>query len=331
MNCPKCKSTDWKSAELVVLEGISSSSSETNGNVDGSMTEKGIFSLNPRDWLLADRWFNYSHPIELNLNSETKTETITGLAHKIKELMVQAGDKMPMPKEPELKKIPKVPVDPRSGVSGFFRKSMAKNHTESKLKELSNKPLSVREIKARSYFLFIFYTFCSMMAFSGLGGFIWIKYFDAIPIVNSLSAMFEFPERVASYSSQITFIALIISVSLVLLLPSLFKYKKYLKTIDKINADRRDKAESKRQKQVETLEKQSAFTDGNQASLNASVREYEHDLVEYEIHSKESNLYNMRVQEEFEATVAEVKLFRNELWDRARVCQRCGTAYLNEI
>ena len=331
MNCPKCKSADWKSAELVVLEGISSSSSETNGTLDGSITEKGSFSLNPRDWLLADRWFNYSHPIELNLNSKTKTETITGLAHKIKDLMVQAGEKMPMPKEPELKKIPKAPVDPRSGVSGFLRKTMAQNHTESKLEELINKPLLVRETKAQSYFMFVFNTLCGLMTFSGLILYVWIQYYDGIHILNTISAMVEFPEPVASYSIQITIIALILSASIILVLPSLFKYKDYLNKIDTKNADNRDKAERKRQKQIDALKRQSAVTDASQASLNASVQEYERDIVEYEIFSKESNLYNIKVQEEFEAAVAEVKLFRNELWDRARVCQRCGTAYLDEI
>lgn len=67
MTCSSYQIDDWKSTELVILEGVTKSF----GSLLREILEKGSISMNPIDWVLVDRWFNYKLPLiaDIELNS----------------------------------------------------------------------------------------------------------------------------------------------------------------------------------------------------------------------------------------------------------------------
>jgi len=101
--CPNCGSTDWKSAELVVLEGTSS----TEGQLAGKITEYGRLEGGVSNFLLSDRWFTYN---SAKIDGDIKTQTISGLASKIQKVLASHSEsigKLPiLPDAPKAQKKP---------------------------------------------------------------------------------------------------------------------------------------------------------------------------------------------------------------------------------
>ena len=90
--CPSCKSDSWKSAKMVVMEGTTT----TTGTLDGKITDPGKLSGSTRDFLLGDRWFSWTYPIE----TEVGLTSSTSLVEEVKGLMVDHGSKLQMPSPP---------------------------------------------------------------------------------------------------------------------------------------------------------------------------------------------------------------------------------------
>ena len=102
--CPSCKSDDWKSAKMVVMEGTTN----TAGTLDGKTTDPGRFSGGARNFLLSDRWFSWDYPIE----GEIGLTTNTALVEEVKRLMVAHSANSQMPSRPNEPKMPIKPTMP---------------------------------------------------------------------------------------------------------------------------------------------------------------------------------------------------------------------------
>ena len=55
--CPSCKSHEWKSARMIVMEGTTN----TKGTVKGAVTDLGRLSGGFKEFLLSDRWFSWDY------------------------------------------------------------------------------------------------------------------------------------------------------------------------------------------------------------------------------------------------------------------------------
>ena len=333
MSCGNCDSNDWKSAELVILEGSSTSA----GGIDGKMTSPGSVSLNPRDWLLADRWFSYEYPINLDLHFNT----ITGLAEKVKKLMAEAGSRKPMPDAPNYRIEPVKPSDPRDGVFGFFRQLYTDDLAAAKINALNEQPLDLNETNDQGlvgYLLtglattgvIIFFLNFGLNTFElidpilsvvGVG----LNYFEFIdPILIETHVLSHLGSATDLYLSPGSFLG----ASLLFSIPKFFKYDKYLEKMALRKQRRFQLATAKRDKAISRLTAESERTQNANENLTKEIGAYEQDLAKYPQEIVLVQSENSRIREAYEANVVEVRLFRRELWDRARICQRCGNAYL---
>ena len=91
--CPNCGSDQWKSAKMVVLEGTSMS----DGKIEGSVRDKGMFGGGVRSFLLSDRWFSWDYDLRADIN----IVSMTALVENVKKFLVSQGEMLPLPKEPE--------------------------------------------------------------------------------------------------------------------------------------------------------------------------------------------------------------------------------------
>lgn len=96
--CPSCKSDNWKTAKMVVLEG----STITSGTIDGKITDPGSLSGGVRNFLLADRWFSLDHKLE----AEVELKSTSGLVESVQQLMLAHGTNLQMPSVPATLKRP---------------------------------------------------------------------------------------------------------------------------------------------------------------------------------------------------------------------------------
>ena len=74
-----------------------------------------------------------------------------------------------------------------------------------------------------------------------------------------------------------------------------------------------------------------------EASLRGATLNFEEKMKEYEKQEKlNKEIMQIRQSEyldkyaDYQAEVLQIKSFRSELWDRARMCTRCGTTYLGD-
>lgn len=91
--CPSCKSDDWKSAKMIVLEGTTN----TQGSISGSITDPGVFSGGIRELLLSDKWFSWDQKVDLDVG----LITTSGLVEEVKKLMIANSEIAQMPLPPE--------------------------------------------------------------------------------------------------------------------------------------------------------------------------------------------------------------------------------------
>ena len=109
--CPSCKSDDWKSAKMIALSSITKTSGYVSGLANGTISDPSIFSGN---FLTADFWFSKTHTVNVNVDLEVNLTTTNGLLHEVKMLMLSYDSITQIPEKP------KVPIEPRK--IGFFEK-----------------------------------------------------------------------------------------------------------------------------------------------------------------------------------------------------------------
>ena len=96
-NCPSCKSDNWKSAKMIVMEASSNIRDLTQ---DSSPDHEPIPGGSFRAFLLSDRWLSLDEQIDFG----------GGLVEEVKRMMVSEFSKKPMPSKPSY---PDKPMPPQ--------------------------------------------------------------------------------------------------------------------------------------------------------------------------------------------------------------------------
>jgi Skp family chaperone for outer membrane proteins len=318
--CPSCGSDSWKGAKLVVLEGTSTS----NGTMSGSMTDPGRLSGNMSDFFLSDRWFSFKHPLELN----TEGIAQTALSTSIKDLLCSEGKLI----KPAVKGIPPAkPPDIRLPMALSFleRSFLERNHAEGEFEAPPAPAFPSLGRFLRNWFFIRFAFVCFLMAIlfvlsdpfliSVAQRFAGSQFYLVLSFVARLGASEQFSQSASAIILAIAPIIVLLSIDLPL---DLMRRKKvweaaYEKKVSRLSAVH----EALSEKRSMLLEKSK--------DVDLDLNRYK---VEKAAHEKQMEEYRRKVSEA-EAQYAQecnrVAEERLALWDRTRVCMRCGTAYLS--
>jgi hypothetical protein len=261
--CPSCKSDNWKSSKLIVLENVSN----IEGTISGEISEPGILSGNTRAFFLSDRWFTFSKDVDLDV----KLSCSNGLVDEVKRLMLSYSMITEMPEPP----------DPL----GFFEKI---NPIEPKKPILVN---PILPIDKKWYVHFIE----SSITWAGLLSLIAIT-------INFFSSSFN----IAFYLY-----------TLLIIIPICF--------ILSFSANSRAKSLYSEQVKNFPQTKEKYIKD---------LQKYEIDFYKYLAECKQQELQNedeKKKQSQYEEAKQNAIKIRELLWQRSRVCMRCGTAYIGRI
>lgn len=185
------------------------------------------------------------------------------------------------------------------------------------------------------------------------------RFLDVEPWINIsipyLSEMFQnlsLPHYWLNILGSTLVVFCIFFLRLIIMFPSSFSYErkrkaKYDKEVQKIENiyqralekyqiayDKYEDAERQRSKQAfEYTNRQEAYRkDLQEAELEyiEAMEEHKRSVQsEKEMHAIQQKKY-IQDYNEYEAEVAQVRAFRNELWERARMCTRCGEMYLGD-
>lgn len=347
--CPSCKSDNWKSAKLVVMEGTTI----TSHSLEEEITEPTAFSGGIRNLLLSDRWFSWDTPLEADIG----LMSTTGLVEEVKRLMVANSPKLHVsrtrpsqpkranpperPKSPERPESPEKPESPNK--TGFFDRITPVKPTlpvEPKKPEMPKKPLYE--------FLFPSIIIIFMVV-------IMIIY---ITITNNA---IEFLLSYAEHFALVTILAIfILSFYEIMKFKKEYKDKliahtyamkehqskceKYEKDLQlyKLDCTKAELQEKNEKEEVARYEIQLAkykkkladFEAEYEKELSLYEAEYDKELALYEAkYEKQLAEYNKQLAEyeaEYEAEKNNVMKARELLWEKARICMRCGTAYLGK-
>jgi hypothetical protein len=359
--CPKCGGQDWKSAKLVVLEGTT----KTEGALDGELVEKGAFhGGGVRDFLLSDRWFSYESP----LSAQFSSTTVSVLVDEIKALMVKAGAQRPMPPAPsepshlikpqEPTKLardkgnffasnpenvkqpvaPTPPENPADAIEAFENRTWWKN--------LENWAFSRWFLNITIFGLAIYFfpdTFSPIIKYVALffglvsqnhsfSEGISLPVYLHIPIFSDFIQQLELNNKFIFGISFILFSILVSFLQVIFKLPFIgrIENRRREKYDEKLKSIKEDHAKNLNQHEVKLKNHKDKLAEWNSdiAEFKAEKSAYNQQLAAYENEMKLANADFQRRIEDYEAQVAEVRSFRSELWNRARMCTRCGAVYL---
>lgn len=359
-NCPKCAGRDWKSAKLVIFEGTT----KTEGFLEGRLGGRDSANNESADFLLADRWFNAQKPI----TAEFGTTTTSILVDEIKNLLVSEGAIRPMPEAIGPLLLPEKPEEPRKlarDKGKLFavepKKTAAPTPPEKPrsmvgaLGVFPSKSLS-QVFWGRASWSAIWLAFLLVIIsyfFPELLG-QWLKFvtvtLDMVPTTHPFSEQFpsayrlEIPffslwmKTLSLGDFTISLIALSISFGL-LWISRCVGILLTLKAGERARRKKYDLKLEKAQRAQEELDKKYAIAlekyetkaRDRQADIEQFKTEqmrYREELASYDLAAEAArNSYKFKLAE-YESQVAEVMLFRSELWERARMCTRCGNCYL---
>ena len=266
--CPSCKSDNWKSSKLIVLENVSN----IEGTISGEISELGILSGNAKAFFLSDRWFTWEKDVDLDV----KLSTSNGLVDEVKRLMLSYSNITEMPEPPQ-------PL-------GFFERVNPKKPKKPVLLELE------KNIDEPLYIHFLRGT---------------IRWGIVIGIVTFLICFFD-----SYFGYQVDFESFYLF-AMLLMMPVIFirsfsgnarnqkQYEWMVKTYPKL-----------KDKHIKDLEK------------------YEIDYYKYQAECKQKELQDTNEknkQLQYEEKKQNAIMARELLWQRSRICMRCGTAYIGQI
>lgn len=356
--CPKCLSTQWKSAKLVILEGTSS----TEGTLSGEIVEKGRLTGSPRDLFLADRWFSYESPLDASYSSSTTSS----LVDAIKDMLVEEAETRPMPSPPELLPIPAEPKEPKvlaRDQGKFFAQNPndVKRPTPPSLpadmgtNTIAPKPLTVKEaIRANLYKSYVIFGVVSLALTYTNPGFIasirntagaifnvypnavadnvYVPFQIQIPPMIELFNSLQLSEQGTKYFHTAIFLFIF---SLLILTKSVITAKSTIIKKQKVNQQKLEKMHSRQKEIQEKYEQDYKKYEEKLESWNKDIaqfkverEEYEKLRAQYPLELSRINRENKKRQSNYDAAVTQINAFRAELWDRARLCTRCGHVYL---
>lgn len=359
--CPKCGGQDWKSAKLVVLEGTT----KTEGALEGELVEKGAFhGGGVRDFLLSDRWFSYESPLSAQFSSTTTSV----LVDEIKALMVTEGAQRPMPptpaEPPQLIK-PQEPTKLSRDRGNFFASSPenVKKPVEPTPPEDPTDAIEAFENRTwwQNFKNWTFWTWLSNTIILSLAIYIFpdtisptlkyvallfgfvpqahafsdsinLNFYFHIPILSDLLQQIAPSNKIIAGISLLFLSIVLLFVQVIIKLPFVAKIeqrrqKEYGEKIQSLQAER-TKSVKRYETEMEKYKDKLLEWSSDIEDFKAEKSAYKQQLESYKIEMKLANADFQRRMEDYEAQVAEVRSFRSELWDRARMCTRCGNVYL---
>jgi hypothetical protein len=290
--CPSCKCDQWNGAINVAME----STTEAKRTFNASAKNAGKLCDGVREALLSDRWFSWNHPIEAELGLSANT----GLVQEIKRFMVEYGPAVQMPSPPTEPKpstsITDIPecIGERSAYSQAPTEPTRSGLVDDTVKR---KETGISNVRSRiSRFLMV--TVPWLVALIGANIFFGDNFLPLLPIS--------------------IFVALImIIVTLIVQIPR----SKMAEDEDGL----RD-----REKQSETLEHYAKDIEKSREEterFRIRYEESERKLREYTRLLKEAAIYERQLAEYEKRKISALQA-RERLWERTRLCMRCGTAYL---
>lgn len=103
--------------------------------------------------------------------------------------------------------------------------------------------------------------------------------------------------------------------------------KKWEEKLSKAGTSQKEAQEKYEVKLEEYRDKVSQWS-GDIEQFEREREVYQQQLIAYQNQMRAANAIYERKLTDYDSEVAEVDSFRNELWERTRMCTRCGTSYL---
>jgi hypothetical protein len=339
--CPTCKSENWKSARLVVLEGTSHS----RGSVSGALTDPGFFSGRVSDIFLSDRWFSFDHPIAL----ETEGVTLTAFAESIKKVLVVEGRRIPEAIRPKDPLRPESPA-PLQTINFLNRVRPGSKPLPPTYPILPDPPVPMHWL--RHFFNLLLRTLITIpLAFLAflVGSYFLPDTYVMAFVENPSMTVFGIPmswiidrsglghlgpisEDTIRRAIALIGVMALFSASLIGMPFEAFKRNERLANQHYKKVEALKGAYGKalyaydvaNHKYLTDLAKESR----QKIEVSEDVERFERDKMKYEAELK---IYNSQLEEnksEYLNEVGRVERARSVLWDQMRVCIRCGNAYL---
>jgi len=287
--CPKCGGDNWKTAKMVVLEGTTN----LEGRIEGKMTDPGAFSGGIREFLLSDRWFSWDQ----NIKADTTSISSTGLVGEIRKLLVACGEELQLPPKP---------VEPKT--VGIFERIRPVKPTfptaPPSEPTIPNEPVVPTPRPWYQHF--------------------WakLKFGAAVSFILGLIIGF--------FTGPIGFFGVI--AVWILFIP--FQFVSSF-TANKDEKKEYDKLVASYPNRVEAAKR--SWRDAKDEHVIA-IAAYEKRMEEYKMdcdRAQQQEKEERQAATEYQTELANYEKDRNDilnsrelLWERARVCMRCGTAYL---
>jgi hypothetical protein len=287
--CPTCNSDRWNSAITVVMEGSTSAK--------GAAKQAG----NLHESLLSDRWFSWDYPIEADIGLNAST----GLVQEVKRFMVEYGPVVQMPSPPEkpnyassiwnsskeTRDSPSVDQAPTPCITAedpVTWKGLQQSTVRSKLARLSIVFVPLMIGLPGAYVLFG-HDFISALSL--------LIIFASITIVAAFKAKRIPRDNLAEDETD-------------------------RKDIENLSETLKHYAKDREKFQEEAERFRSRYEE-----FERRLSEYKKLIEEKRKAEQETAIYEKQLAE-YDVQKLDVLKTRELLWERARLCMRCGTAYL---
>ena len=288
--CPSCKSELWNSAIMVAMEGT------TNAKVSFTATARNTGKLcgGVREVLLSDRWFSWAHPIEADIGLNAST----GLAQEIKRFMVEYGTAVQMPSRPPKPNLNITNMPESIGENPPLAQASTKSTTSETVEEPA-KPKEPGHSTTRSMLVQILMVIIpSMVCLIGANAFFSNEILAVLPVLLIFTLIVIIATRKAHNRKT-----------------------KMAKNEDAMK-DRGNWAEV-----LEHCAKDRERFQEEAEQFRIRYEESERKLREYTRSLEDAAIYEQQLAEYENKKISVLKL-RERLWERTRLCMRCGTAYL---
>lgn len=293
--CPSCKSDRWQSARTVVLESTPSA----QGTFTGTANTAARQSSGVKESLLSDRWFSWNYPIA----ADSGLNASTGLVQEVKRFMVEYGPAVQMPSPPP-EPLPPTSITP---ISGDVRQNspVAQAPTESipagRVREAVKRKDPKKSTASSMSALILMVIVVLMVGLPIANAYFGIDFLAMLPLfiilawIMTIATIKAINRRTGRVENE----------------PSLEEKENWLETLEHYAKDReRFQEEAKR--------------------FRIRHEESQRKLNEYKRVAEERAIYEQKLSE-YEYKKLAVLKTRELLWERTRICMRCGSAYLGPV
>ena len=290
--CPSCKSDRWNSAMTVVMEGATNTKNTFTATANTAATQ----SDGVRASLLMDKWFSWDYPIEADMGLNASS----GLVQEVKRFMVEYGPAVQIPSFPAKPNLTTSsrnwPNETRQNpiVARLPVDEMPSGKVEEPVTQTEFGQSTLKSLPARLLLV-------------------------TVPLIAGVIGVYAFfgNDVLAAWPLFISFALMMII--------AMFK-PKTSKT--KMAEDQHGPKDG--ENLPETLEHYARDRDRFQEEAERFRVRYEESrriLSEYKNYLEEAARYEQQL-DDYETKKRAALKARELLWERTRLCTRCGTAYL---